>query len=87
MYKEILINDDVMFSDETLRIFLEQAASGCISGRISEWPQLKPAIRWAIKEIDRLNTELEVSKLRSLSAEKIARTHGAKIGWPTRKGI
>ena len=31
--------------------FLEQAGKGCISGRVTEWPQLVPACAWAVKEI------------------------------------
>jgi hypothetical protein len=37
-----------------LLAFLEQAGSGCVSGRVSEWPQFKPACRWAADEIARL---------------------------------
>lgn len=39
---------------QNYRAFLESAAQGCISGHISEWPQLIPSIRWALAEIKRL---------------------------------
>lgn len=32
-------------------VFLEMAGRGCISGNISEWPQLVPACRWAVEQI------------------------------------
>lgn len=44
--------------------FIIAAAAGCISGRISEWPQLKPAIKWAKKEIERLESEKEALQKR-----------------------
>jgi hypothetical protein len=33
--------------------FLDQAGRGCISGRVADWPQLKPACAWAAAEIQR----------------------------------
>lgn len=36
---------------DSFMVFLEQAGAGCISGAVSEWPQLKPACRWAAKYI------------------------------------
>lgn len=33
--------------NENTLAFLEQAGNGCISGSVSEWPQLKPACAWA----------------------------------------
>lgn len=38
---------------DDLMAFLESAGAGCISGRVSEWPQLKPACKWAAQEIKR----------------------------------
>ena len=40
--------------DPDLLTFLEQAGAGCISGRVADWPQLKPACKWAAEEIKRL---------------------------------
>lgn len=37
-----------------LETALRMFAAGCISGNVAEWPQLKPAMRWAVAEIDRL---------------------------------
>lgn len=38
---------------DDLMAFLESAGAGCISGSVSEWPQLKPACKWAAQEIKR----------------------------------
>lgn len=38
--------------------FILAAGHGCISGSVSEWPQLKPAIRWSQHEIERLESRL-----------------------------
>lgn len=50
---------DVTQWEDGLRVFLEMAAQGAVSGRFSEWPQMKPAIRWALAEIERLTREVE----------------------------
>ena len=42
-----------------LEVFLEQAGQGCVSGNINEWPQLKPACKYAIEEINKLRQETE----------------------------
>lgn len=47
-----------MHQSENLLTFLEQAGQGCISGKIIEWPQLKPACKWAAEEIERLRYEI-----------------------------
>ena len=47
-----------MLDPKDLEVFLEQAGQGCISGNINEWPQLKPACKYAIEEIERLRKEL-----------------------------
>jgi len=36
-------------SEENMLVFLDLAGSGCISGKVTEWPQLKPACKWAAK--------------------------------------
>lgn len=38
---------------------LDLAARGCMSGRMADWPQLQPAFKWAVNEIERLRTELD----------------------------
>ena len=48
--------------EENLFSFLEMAGSGCISGQVIEWPQLKPACKWAAKEISRLRQEIEAQQ-------------------------
>ena len=40
-------------------IFLEQAGKGDISGRVIDWPQLKPACKWAAEEITKLRLEIK----------------------------
>ena len=47
---------------DNLLAFLEMAGSGAISGRVSEWPQLKPACDWAAKHIASLQAELDEAK-------------------------
>lgn len=42
-----------------LLVFLQCAGQGCISGNTIEWPQLKPACKWAAEEIIRLRNELK----------------------------
>lgn len=37
--------------ERKLMPFLEMASKGCISGRFIEWPQLVPAIKWALEKI------------------------------------
>lgn len=39
--------------------FLEMAGCGTLSGRVSEWPQLIPATRWAVERISHLEAENE----------------------------
>jgi len=48
--------------DVDYRTFLEMAGRGCISGNIIEWPQLKPACKWAIKKIKELEEKLKENK-------------------------
>ena len=45
--------------DPDLLTFLEQAGAGCISGRVADWPQLKPACKWAAEEIKRLREAVQ----------------------------
>ena len=42
--------------DKDLEAFLDQAGRGCISGHINEWPQLKPACKYAYDTIQRLRS-------------------------------
>lgn len=51
--------------NKDLETFLECAGQGCISGNINEWPQLKPACAYAIKEIKRLREEFKKHQLQS----------------------
>ena len=37
--------------------FLDQAGRGCVAGRVSDWPQLKPACKYAFNRIDELTKE------------------------------
>lgn len=37
--------------NDSLLAFLEQAGAGCISGQVIDWPQLKPACKWAAEQI------------------------------------
>lgn len=37
--------------------FLDSAGRGCISGKVIDWPQLKPACKWAHDEITTLRRE------------------------------
>lgn len=46
-------------SSEEHMIMLEQVGQGCISGHFAEWPQLKPACKWAVEEIKRLRQKYE----------------------------
>jgi hypothetical protein len=39
---------------DNLEAFLQSAGQGCISGHVSEWPQLGPACKYAYNEITRL---------------------------------
>lgn len=48
-----------MYHPDDLLVFLEQAGQGCISGNIVEWPQLKPACKWAAEEIQKLTQEVD----------------------------
>jgi len=63
-YHTVKVKDYISnpMSDESLEIALRCFASGSISGQVSEWPQLKPALRWAVKEIDRLRKSLETNR-------------------------
>lgn len=47
------------YEPKQLLIFLEMVGHGCISGRVTEWPQLKPACKWAAEEIKRLREKHE----------------------------
>lgn len=40
--------------ENNLMAFLESAGQGCISGNVSDWPQLKPACKWAVERIRKL---------------------------------
>ncbi len=51
-----------MHHPKDLIVFLEQAGQGCISGNVIEWPQLKPACKWAAEEINRLRGEATDSR-------------------------
>jgi hypothetical protein len=42
--------------------FLQAAGQGCVSGRVSEWPQLRPACAYAAVEITRLREQLAASE-------------------------
>ncbi len=46
-----------MYHPDDLLVFLSQAGQGCISGNIIDWPQLKPACKWAAEEIIKLRRE------------------------------
>jgi hypothetical protein len=37
--------------EKNLLLFLEMAGKGCISGNVADWPQLKPACRFAAETI------------------------------------
>lgn len=38
--------------------FILAAGSGCISGSVENWPQLKPAIRWSMEHIQKLEAQV-----------------------------
>lgn len=40
-------------------VFLEMAGRGCISGHVSEWPQLVPSCKWAVEEIAKLQARVK----------------------------
>jgi len=48
--------------------FLESAGQGCIGGSVADWPQLKPACKWAAETIERLEDENEtlLSQLKAI---------------------
>ena len=49
--------------------FLRQAANGCVSGQIIDWPQFKPEAAEAMSEIDSLRASLETCKLQRDEAQ------------------
>jgi len=49
--------DYTIKAPEDYMTFLKCAGQGCISGMVSEWPQLYPACKWAAEEIARLRGE------------------------------
>lgn len=51
---------------------LRQFAAGCFSGNIADWPQLRPALRWAVEEIDRL---------RGSAAQGVDLAHFSTLGY------
>lgn len=67
-------------SADNLLTFLEQAGAGCISGRVSEWPQLKPACKWAAEEIKSARSAIRDTKAASdVLAERIRQRE--EEGW------
>lgn len=42
--------------------FILAAGHGCISGQVSEWPQIKPSFRWAQHHIESIESALKVAK-------------------------
>lgn len=45
-----------------LLTFLEAAGMGCVSGSISDWPQLKPACKWGAEQIKMLRRDLAAAR-------------------------
>lgn len=45
-------------SEESAMSFLEMSGRGCISGQVSEWPQLIPSCRWAFAKIAQLKNDM-----------------------------
>lgn len=41
--------------EENMLGFLRQVACGAVSGRFSEWPQLKPALKWLLEKYDAIH--------------------------------
>jgi hypothetical protein len=64
---------------ENLEAFLQQAGQGCISGRVSEWPQLRPACAYAAAEITRLRQQLAVAR-EGLAKEAAVRAMAVEMG-------
>lgn len=58
-FKVVEVPSGKLMRPEGYEAFLKQAGQGCISGNIYEWPQLKPACRWALLEIERLRKLLK----------------------------
>lgn len=48
-------------SEQNYIAFLEQLAAGCVSGRFSEWPQLKPAVSYVLGELANARRDTEGS--------------------------
>lgn len=49
---------DVLEASGNCEVALRTFASGAIAGRIVDWPQLRPTLRWAMAEIDALRADL-----------------------------
>jgi len=49
-----------MYAPEDLEIFLEMAGRGNVSGNVSEWPQLKPACRYATLKILEFRNHIDI---------------------------
>lgn len=47
---------------EAHMLIMEQVGSGCTSGSFAEWPQLRPACKWAATRIAALEAELRDEK-------------------------
>lgn len=73
--KELEASETKVRSEQEVWPFLRAASAGCISGRIHEWPQLKPAIAWAVERITALESEL---KNEYLKETKLTRTFCGK---------
>lgn len=48
-----------MSNPEDSKLLLKVYSSGAFSGNLSEWPQLKPLLRWANERIEELEGEVE----------------------------
>lgn len=57
--------------EKNLRVALEAFGAGSISGYVSEWPQLKPALHWAISHIKKLEAELRKLEAQSFTKNRI----------------
>lgn len=78
-----------MFGQPEARLeFLKSAGQGCISGNVSEWPQLRLACRWAAEQISaRPTLELDAQRLdwieekrATVSFADVAPEHGSPGG-------
>ena len=61
-YPVINLDDVNPVDEKNLLGFLEQVASGCTSGKFSEWPQLRPAIKHVLSRLTSLEKALEKAK-------------------------